>query len=131
MNRGGSSCLSLEQLTAKRTQLSCLFSVSARRRSALSTDETIGGSGDPTHPGNHSSRNFKGQNPWTFPDLIFSEATRLRNWLMFEAALQLGVRRGELLKLRLDSLPRGSDDGIRILRSPDDPADTQGERSEQ
>ena len=43
---------------------------------------------------------------------------------MFEMALELGVRRGELLKVRLDSLPRGSDDGILILRHPDDPADT-------
>jgi integrase len=43
---------------------------------------------------------------------------------MFEMALELGVRRGELLKLRLDSLPRGCDDGIRILRHPDDPADS-------
>jgi hypothetical protein len=39
----------------------------------------------------------------------------LRNWLMFEIARELGIRRGELLKLRLDSLPRGADDGIRIL----------------
>ena len=43
---------------------------------------------------------------------------------MFETALELGVRRGELLKLRLDSLPRGADDGIRILRRPDDPLDS-------
>jgi len=34
---------------------------------------------------------------------------------MFEIALELGIRGGELLKLRLDSLPRGADDGIRIL----------------
>jgi hypothetical protein len=38
---------------------------------------------------------------------------------MFEVALELWIRRGELLKLRLDSLPRGADDGIRILRRPD------------
>jgi integrase len=43
---------------------------------------------------------------------------------MFETALELGLRRGELLKLRLDSLPRGNDDGIRILRLPDDQADS-------
>jgi integrase len=59
----------------------------------------------------------------TFPK-AFSPHTRLRNWLMFEVALELGIRRGELLKLRLDSLPRGADDGIRILRRPDDPHDS-------
>ena len=59
----------------------------------------------------------------SFPK-IFSPRTRLRNWLMFEVALELGIRRGELLKLRLDSLPRGADDGVRILRRPDDPHDS-------
>jgi integrase len=43
---------------------------------------------------------------------------------MFEVALELGIRRGELLKLRLDSLPRGTDDSVRILRRPDDPHDS-------
>src|SRR5437660_711570 len=52
-----------------------------------------------------------------FPE-VFSSHARLRNWLMFEVALELGIRRGELLKLRLDSLPRAADDGIRILRRP-------------
>ena len=55
----------------------------------------------------------------SFPQ-TFSSHARLRNWLMFEVALELGIRRGELLKLRLDSLPRAADDGIRILRRPDD-----------
>src|SRR5665213_3518483 len=39
-------------------------------------------------------------------------------------ALELGIRRGELLKLRLDSLPRAAEDGVRILRRPDDPHDS-------
>ena len=43
---------------------------------------------------------------------------------MFEVALELGIRRGELLKLRLDSLPRAAEEGIRILRRPDDPHDS-------
>ena len=59
----------------------------------------------------------------SFPE-VFSPHTRMRNWLMFEVALELGIRRGELLKLRLDSLPRGADDGIRVLRRPDDPHDS-------
>lgn len=60
---------------------------------------------------------------WTFPE-AFAPHTRLRNWLMFEVGLELGIRRGELLKLRLDSLPRGANDGILILRRPDDPNDS-------
>jgi integrase len=43
---------------------------------------------------------------------------------MVEVALQLGLRRGEILKLRLDSLPRGASDGILVRRLPDDPADS-------
>ena len=54
----------------------------------------------------------------------FAPRARLRNWLMFEVALELGIRRGELLKLRLDSLPRGANDGVLILRRPDDPNDS-------
>src|SRR5262249_45917560 len=53
----------------------------------------------------------------------FSKETQLRNWLMFETALDLGLRHGELLNLPLDSLPRGNNDGVRILRLPDDKAD--------
>ena len=123
MNRGGLSRLTLEQLTAERAQLDYLFQslrIGARpseRMEPLEEQEisqirkTIG-------------PKCETQGRWVFPEHIFSEQTRLRNWLLFETALELGARRGELLKLRLDSLPRGSDDGIRILRHPDDPADT-------
>ena len=123
MNCGGLSRLTLEQLTAERAQLDYLFRslrIGARpseRMEPLEEQEisqiwkVIG----PT---------CETQGRWVFPEHIFSEYTRLRNWLLFETALELGARRGELLKLRLDSLPRGSDDGIRVLRHPDDPADT-------
>jgi integrase len=43
---------------------------------------------------------------WQFPD-SFTVTNVLRNWLMVEMALELGLRLGELLKLRLDSLPCG------------------------
>jgi len=123
MNRGGISRLSLEQMVAERAQLTYLFQslrIGARpsQRMEPLEDQEI------QHIRKTIGPKREGQNPWSFSDLIFSQATHLRNWLMVEVALQLGVRRGELLKLRLDSLPRGSDDGIRILRSPDDPADT-------
>lgn len=123
MNRGGLSQLTLEQLMAERAQLRYLFQslrIGARpserlepleEQEIMQIRQAIG----PKH---------EAQGNWVFPEHIFSEQMQLRNWLMFETALELCVRRGELLKIRLDSLPRGSDDGIRILRHPDDPADT-------
>lgn len=60
---------------------------------------------------------------WEFPVSGFTRSARLRNWLMFETALGLGLRRGELLKLRVDSLVNGGKE-IRVLRRPDDPQDS-------
>lgn len=60
---------------------------------------------------------------WIFPD-TFGPTNALRNWLMVEMALELGLRIGELLKLRLDSLPRGSQSRLLVRRYPDDPYDT-------
>lgn len=123
MNRGGVSRLTLEQMTAERAQLNYLFHslhIGARpsQRMEPLEDQDIQQIRKAIGPQREE------QGSWSFPDTIFSESTRLRNWLMFETALELGVRRGELLKLKLNSLPRGSDDGIRILRYPDDPTDT-------
>jgi len=61
---------------------------------------------------------------WHFPENRFTSANALRNWLMVEMALQLGLRLGELLKLRLDSLPRGGQKALLIRRHPDDIHDT-------
>lgn len=44
-----------------------------------------------------------------FPPNVFTKATRYRNWIMFEVALNLGVRKGELLTLKLSHLPAMSD----------------------
>lgn len=121
-NRGGSSILTLEQLAAERGRIELIFRslrIGARPSQRIEPLEdadveairrTIG---PKRNPGGDLS----------FPG-AFSAHTRLRNWLMFELTLELGIRRGELLKLRLDSLPRGADDGIRILRRPDDPYDS-------
>lgn len=54
----------------------------------------------------------------------FSATNALRNWLMVEMALELGLRIGELLKLRLDSLPRGTQRLLLVRRYPDDLYDT-------
>ncbi|HEV2173818.1 MAG TPA: tyrosine-type recombinase/integrase [Nitrospira sp.] len=121
-NRGGRSVLSLEQLTAERGRLDQLFRSlrvgsrpSARIEPLEDKDiEAIRHTIGPIHGAGSQL---------SFPP-VFSPHARLRNWLMFEVALELGIRRGELLKLRLDSLPRAADDGIRILRRPDDPHDS-------
>lgn len=123
MNRGGRSILTLEQLSAERAHLTALFRslrIGARpsQRMEPLEDQEIELIRKAIGP------KREGQRAWAFPEGHFAPQTRLRNWLMFEMALALGVRRGELLKLRLDSLPRGSDDGIRVLRHPDDPLDT-------
>jgi integrase len=54
----------------------------------------------------------------------FRPGTRLRNWLMMAISMQCGHRRGELLKTRLDDIPRSTDVGLKIRRRPHDPADS-------
>jgi integrase len=121
-NRGGRTVLSLEQLTAERGRLEQLFRslrVGARPSARIEPleDADIEAIRRAIGPRRDSGGRL------AFPE-VFSSRARLRNWLMFEIALELGIRRGELLKLRLDSLPRAADDGIRILRRPDDPHDS-------
>ncbi|GEM_PF-590198 len=53
----------------------------------------------------------------------FREAMQNRNHLIIETMLATGVRRGELLKIRLVDLPRGPKQTISILRQPDDSDD--------
>jgi len=54
----------------------------------------------------------------------FRAATRLRNWLLYGIAIQCGLRRGELLKLRLDDLPHPDSPGLKIRRRAHDTADS-------
>ncbi len=58
------------------------------------------------------------------PENRFRPASRLRNWLMMLTSRQCGHRRGELLKTRLDDLPRSTDVGLKIRRRPHDRSDT-------
>src|SRR5271165_3583637 len=121
-NRGGRRSLDLAQLAQERSRIGLIFR--SLRAGARATDRI-----EPLEEAEiRAIRNSIGprhdaQGVLSFPE-VFSPHTRLRNWLMFEVALELGIRRGELLKLRLDSLPRGADDGIRVLRLPDDPHDS-------
>lgn len=121
-NRGGRKSLELRELAQERNRIELILR--SLRSGARAADRI-----EPLEETEiQSIRNAIGprrdaQGLMMFPG-TFSPHTRLRNWLMFEVALELGIRRGELLKLRLDSLPRGADDGIRILRRPDDPHDS-------
>jgi integrase len=54
----------------------------------------------------------------------FRPDTRLRNWLMVAISLQCGHRRGELLKTRLDDIPRSRDAGLKVMRRPHDLTDS-------
>lgn len=58
----------------------------------------------------------------------FRSETRLRNWLMYGIAIQCGLRRGELLKLRLDDLPRPDSPGLKVRRRAHDTADARRHR---
>ncbi len=121
-NRGGRRSIDLVQLAQERSRIGLILH--SLRAGARATDRI-----EPLEEAEiRAIRNSIGprrdaQGALSFPE-VFSPHTRLRNWLMFEVALELGIRRGELLKLRLDSLPRGADDGIRVLRRPDDPHDS-------
>jgi integrase len=121
-NRGGGHALTIARLSAERGRLHDIFRslrVGGRPANRIQPleDHQIKAIRDAIGP--------QGSSPsaWTFRE-VFAAHARLRNWLMFEVALELGIRRGELLKLRLDSLPRGANDGILILRRPDDPNDS-------
>ena len=120
-NRGGESHLTFQKLQLERSRIELLFdqlrigAAKSQRIEPLETEEV------------NAIRNAIGptQNEagWKFPR-VFAAETRFRNWLMFETALELGVRRGELLKLKISSIPRGTNTGIRVMRCPDDPQDT-------
>lgn len=58
----------------------------------------------------------------------FRIETRLRNWLMYAIAIQCGLRRGELLKLRLDDLPKPDSPGLKIRRRANDTSDARRHR---
>ena len=117
-NRGGSSSLTLEQLYDHRIRLSEIFrslrigAAQSRRKEPL-TDDAVKRIREAITPETDQQGRFltNDKGCLLFSSGRFSKETQLRNWLMFETSLELGLRRGELLKLRLDSLPRGNKDG--------------------
>jgi integrase len=121
MNRGGLALFQIEKLILERSRIELIFDylhigAAPSKRIIPLEDTEIRSIRAAIGPTETSSG-------WIFPP-VFSPHTRFRNWLMFETALELGVRRGELLKLKVTSLPRGSESGIRVVRYPDDPEDT-------
>lgn len=64
---------------------------------------------------------FPRQNP-------FKPESQVRNWLIYLLLRELGLRRGEALKIALDDLPKLEHDFLLIRRRPDDPADTRADR---
>jgi integrase len=121
MNRGGPALFTFENLILERSRIELIFDylrigAAPSQRITPLEDAEIGNVRSAIGPKETTTG-------WIFPP-VFSPHTQFRNWLMFETALELGVRRGELLKLKVTSLPRGSESGIRVVRYPDDPEDT-------
>lgn len=122
-NRGGLDTSTIEELAHRRAHLTYLFrslrtrNTPSRRIEPLTLIEV-----QTVRVAIGPQKDAAGS--WQFPGTGFSRQTAMRNWLMFETALELGLRRGELLKLRLDCLPRGAQDGIKVMRFPDDPHDS-------
>lgn len=54
-------------------------------------------------------------------------SVRFRNHTMIYLAINTGLRVGEVLKLRLDQIPRGHEEHIVVKRNPDDPNDSRAE----
>lgn len=54
----------------------------------------------------------------------FKKPLQFRNYLIIELMLATGVRRGELLKIKLQHLPQGPKDTLTVERSPDDKQDS-------
>jgi integrase len=128
VSQGSSRSKSIQQVGEERAMLAALFrpiasyAVSAERIQPLppcgveAIDSIFGPVRDKDHRVVQPLR-FHERNP-------FRPGTRLRNWLMMTMALQCGHRRGELLKTRLDDIPRSTDVGLKIRRRPHDSADS-------
>jgi len=54
----------------------------------------------------------------------FKKSTQFRNYVIVELMLAAGIRRGELLKLKLSDLPIGAKKTLSVVRSPDDKEDS-------
>lgn len=70
--------------------------------------------------------NNRFEHPYRFDDdSPWKPQTRLRNWIGYSLGRELGMRRGEIGKVRIDDINLvGSDPVIAVCRRPHDPADT-------
>jgi hypothetical protein len=65
----------------------------------------------------------------SFPNGVFTKATRCRNWVLFESALNLGGRKGELLTIKVIHLPANNDEKFFLIpRQQDAPEDPRKRR---
>ncbi|MGA1981114.1 MAG: site-specific integrase [Acidobacteriaceae bacterium] len=128
VSQGSHRSKSIQQMEEERAMLAALFrpiashAVSAERIQPLPPGgfEAIDSVFGPVRDNDHrvvQPLRFHERNP-------FRPGTRLRNWLMMTIPLQCGHRRGELLKTRLDDIPRSTDVGLKIRRRPHDSADS-------
>lgn len=64
-----------------------------------------------------------------YPPNVFTKRTRYRNWIMFEMAVNLGTRKGELLTLKVTHLPANEDEKFFLVpRQQDAPEDPRKRR---
>lgn len=64
-----------------------------------------------------------------YPPGVFTKFTRFRNWIMFEMALNLGARKGELLTMKVSHLPaKRGDKHFFVPRQQDAPEDPRKRR---
>jgi integrase len=57
------------------------------------------------------------------PENPFEPKVRFRNYLIIRLLLDLGIRRGELLGIRVEDCRLGSNGTVTVHRRPDDPDD--------
>lgn len=128
MDRGGTGFVSPSELVLYHEQLKLTFSdlrafrSRGKRIEPLTADEDIALSeligpvirGDGRY---ETPLRFPEHNPW-------HPSTRLRNWIGGRLSRELGLRRGEIGKIRTDDLRNVEGPCIAVRRRPHDPLDT-------
>ena len=126
MLRGGRTFVPVDELTAYALRLETLFGPVERNRSRGDRIQPLDDFGDGLLELVGPIRDDSGRFvlPYRFrPDNPFAPETRLRNWLMIQMVLEVGFRRGEILKLRIDDVvPNPA--AVKVVRRPHDPTDT-------
>jgi integrase len=126
MLRGGRNFVPVNELTAYGLRLRTLFKPVERNRNRGQRIEPLNDHGDALLEliGPVRSATGKFSLPYRFSDTNpFEPETRLRNWLMAQMVLEVGFRRGEVLKIRIDDF-MANPPAVKVVRRPHDPHDT-------